>query len=104
MFSIKDILEYIVSLITAFASHYEMIEMEAYKHINQYGPIKVVHDFYDKMHTQPEEAFERVYTSTICDKLSNARTGLFYQSPRYVLSYIKRADYKPSVSNNPDCQ
>ena len=53
MFSIKDILEYVVSLIAAFASHYEMIEMEAYKHLNQYGAIKVVHDFYDIMHTQP---------------------------------------------------
>lgn len=51
-----------------------------------------------------EEAFERVYTSTIYDKLSDARTGLFYQSPRYVLSYIKIADNKPSVSNNLDCQ
>ncbi len=35
-----------------------------------------------------EEAFERVYTSPIYDKLSDVRTGLFYQSPRYVLSYI----------------
>ncbi len=37
-----------------------------------------------------EEAIERVYTSTIYDKLSDARTGLFYQSPRYVLSYIQQ--------------
>jgi hypothetical protein len=51
-----------------------------------------------------EEALELVYTSPIYDKLSDARTGLFYQSPRYVLSYIKKAYYKPSVSNNPDCQ
>lgn len=35
-----------------------------------------------------EEAFERVYTSPICEKLSDARTGLFFQSPRYVLSYL----------------
>jgi hypothetical protein len=46
MFSIKDISEYLVALIAAFASHYEMIEMEAYKHLNQYEAIKVVHDFY----------------------------------------------------------
>ena len=31
-----------------------------------------------------EEAFERVYTSPIYEKLSDARTGLFFQSPRYV--------------------
>ncbi len=35
-----------------------------------------------------EEAFERVYTSPIYDKLTDAQTELFYQSPRYVLSYI----------------
>ena len=29
-----------------------------------------------------EEAFERVYTSPIYEKLSDARTGLFFQSPR----------------------
>ena len=35
-----------------------------------------------------EEAFERVYTSPIYEKLSDARTGLFFQSQRYVLSYL----------------
>ena len=35
-----------------------------------------------------EEAFERVYTSPIYEKLSDARTGLFFKSPRYVLSYL----------------
>ena len=35
-----------------------------------------------------EEAFERVYTSPIYEKLSDASTGLFFQSPRYVLSYL----------------
>lgn len=35
-----------------------------------------------------EEAFERVYTSPIYEKLSDAHTGLFFQSPRYVLSYL----------------
>jgi hypothetical protein len=35
-----------------------------------------------------EEAIDKVYTSPIYDKLSDARTGLFFQSPRYVLSYL----------------
>ena len=35
-----------------------------------------------------EEAFDRVYTSPIYEKLSDPNTGLFFQSPRYVLSYI----------------
>ena len=36
-----------------------------------------------------EEAIDRVYTSLIYEKLSDASTGLFFQSPRYVLSYFK---------------
>ena len=35
-----------------------------------------------------EDAIDRVYTSPIYEKLSDASTGLFFQSPRYVLSYI----------------
>ena len=52
MFSIKDISEYIVALIAAFASHYSITEVEAYRYLNHYGAIKVAHDFYDVMHTQ----------------------------------------------------
>ena len=36
-----------------------------------------------------EDAIDRVYTSPIYEKLSDASTGLFFQSPRYVLSYFK---------------
>lgn len=36
-----------------------------------------------------EDAIDCVYTSAIYEKLSNPQTGLFFQSPRYVLSYIK---------------
>ena len=35
-----------------------------------------------------EDAIDRVYTSQIYEKLSDASTGLFFQSPRYVLSYL----------------
>lgn len=35
-----------------------------------------------------EDAIDRVYTSPIYEKLSNPSTGLFFQSPRYVLSYL----------------
>jgi len=30
-----------------------MTEVEAYRYLNRYGAIKVAHDFYDVMHTQP---------------------------------------------------
>jgi hypothetical protein len=35
-----------------------------------------------------EEAIDKIYISPIYEKLSDANTGLFFQSPRYVLSYI----------------
>ena len=35
-----------------------------------------------------EDALDRVYTSPIFEKLSDPNTCLFFQSPRYVLSYI----------------
>ena len=35
-----------------------------------------------------EDAIDRVYTSPIYEKLSDSSTGLFFQSPRYVLSYF----------------
>jgi hypothetical protein len=53
MFSIKNISEYIVLLIAAFASHYHLTDAEAYRYLSRYGAIKVAHDFYDVMHTQP---------------------------------------------------
>lgn len=34
------------------------------------------------------DAVDKVYTSPIYEKLSDPRTGLYFQSPRYVLSYI----------------
>ena len=53
MFSVRDISEYIVTLIAAFAQRYSMTDEEAYLYLNRYGAIKVAHDFYDVMHTQP---------------------------------------------------
>jgi hypothetical protein len=53
MFSVKDISEYIVLLIAAFASQHQMTDAEAYRYLSRYGAIKVAHDFYDVMHTQP---------------------------------------------------
>ena len=52
MYSIKDISEYIVLLIAAFASHYSMTDAEAYRYLSHFGAIKMAHDFYDVMHTQ----------------------------------------------------
>lgn len=53
MYSIHDIAEYIVALISSFAHQYTMTEAQAYRYLHRYGAIKVAHDFYDVMHTQP---------------------------------------------------
>ena len=55
MYSVRDITEYIVALIAAFASRYSMTDAEAYRYLNTYGAIKVAHDYYDVMHTQSFE-------------------------------------------------
>lgn len=36
-----------------------------------------------------EQAIDKVYSSELFQKLGNAETGLFFQSPRYLLSYIQ---------------
>lgn len=35
-----------------------------------------------------EDAIDKVYSSDIFEKLSDPKTGLFFQSPRYVMSYL----------------
>lgn len=35
-----------------------------------------------------EDAFNKVYMSPIYKKIGDVDTGLYYQSPRYVLSYF----------------
>lgn len=52
MVTIKDISEYIVTFIAAFANRYSMSEAQAYKYLNKYDAIKVLHNYYDVMHTQ----------------------------------------------------
>ncbi len=52
MFSIRDISEYIVTLIAAFAQRYSMTDVDAYLYLNRYGAIKVAHNFYDVIPSQ----------------------------------------------------
>lgn len=73
MFSIKDISEYIVALIDAFASYYNMTDVEAYKYLNRYGAIKVAHDFYDVMHTQPMDDMVQSMASYCSRKAASER-------------------------------
>ena len=40
-----------------------------------------------------QEAFERVYASRLFEKLSNPKTGLYFQSSGYVYSYLKEENH-----------
>ncbi len=43
MYSVKNLAEYIVALIAAFARHFSMCESDAYQYQHRYGAVKVVH-------------------------------------------------------------
>ena len=44
MFSVKDISEYDVAFIAAFATHYDMTEVKAYRYLNRYGACLVAYN------------------------------------------------------------
>ena len=41
-----------------------------------------------------QEAFDAVYNSLLFEKLNNPKTGLYFQSPGYVYSYLKDEFFK----------
>lgn len=41
-----------------------------------------------------QEAFDAVYNSRLFEKLNNPKTGLYFQSPGYVYSYLKDELFK----------
>lgn len=43
----------------------------------------------DEQHLSFEDAMDKVYKSEMFEKLLNPDTGLFFQSPRYLLSYLQ---------------
>ncbi len=55
MVTLNDIAEYIVIFIASFASRFSITETQAYNYLRKYDAIKLVHEFYDVMHTQSFE-------------------------------------------------
>lgn len=51
--------------------------------------VKMIQIMTEEQGLELEEAFDRVYSSQLYEKLSDAETGLFFQSPRYLLSFIE---------------
>lgn len=65
------------------------VSQQEFKYLKEHLTASIIQILTEEQGYSLEEAFERVYTSPMYDKLSDVRTGLFFQSPRYVLSYIQ---------------
>ena len=50
---LEDKLAYIIAVVNDFAAKFALNSQQAYRYLSRYGAIKVAHDFYDVMHTQP---------------------------------------------------
>ena len=61
---------------------------QEFKYLKEHVTARMIQILTEEQGYSLEDAIERVYTSQIYEKLSDASTGLFFQSPRYVLSYL----------------
>ncbi|MBP5791742.1 MAG: hypothetical protein J6W80_05765 [Kiritimatiellae bacterium] len=61
---------------------------QEFKYMKEHLTASMIQILADEKGFSLEEAIDRVYTSPVYEKLSNAATGLFLQSPRYILSYL----------------
>ena len=61
---------------------------QEFKHLKEQVTARMIQLLAEEQGYTLEEAIDRVYTSPIYEKLSDAATGLFFQSARYVLSYL----------------
>ena len=52
----------------------------------------------DDYHYSPEESIEVLYTSEAFDRLQEDETGLYYQSPGYVYSFLQNELTKSRVA------
>jgi hypothetical protein len=61
---------------------------QEFKRLKEHVTARMIQILAEEQGYSLEEAIDRVYTSPVYEKLSDASTGLFFQSPRYVLSYL----------------
>lgn len=59
-----------------------------FKYLKEEVSVRMIQILTEEKGYTLEDAINKVYTSPIYEKLSDANTGLFFQSPRYILSYI----------------
>ena len=61
---------------------------QEFKYLKEQVTARMIQILSEEQGYSLEDAIDRVYTSPIYEKLSDPSTGLFFQSPRYVLSYL----------------
>ena len=61
---------------------------QEFKYLKEQVTARMIQILTEERGCSLEEAIDKVYTSSIYEKLSDASPGLFFQSPRYVLSYL----------------
>ena len=61
---------------------------QEFKYLKELVTARMIQILIEEQGFSMEDAIGRVYSSVIYEKLSDPSTGLFFQSPRYVLSYL----------------
>ncbi len=64
------------------------VSTQEFKYLKEQVTARMIQILTEEQGYSLEDAVDRIYTSPIYEKLSDASTGLFFQSPRYVLSYL----------------
>ncbi|MDO4511144.1 MAG: DUF3791 domain-containing protein [Bacteroidales bacterium] len=49
----KDKIQYLVALISEFATHYQLTDAQAARYMSRYGALDLCDKHYNVMHTQP---------------------------------------------------
>ena len=64
------------------------VTTQEFKHLKEQVTAHMIQILTEEQNYSLEKAIDRIYTSPIYEKLSDPKTGLFFQSPRYILSYL----------------
>ncbi len=66
-----------------------------FQYIKEHILTQMIQILMEEQHLSLEEAMDKVYTSELFEKLSDPKTGLYLQSPRYLLSYLSSSSPCP---------
>jgi arsenate reductase-like glutaredoxin family protein len=64
------------------------VTQSEFKYLKEHLTAKMIQILAEEQGYSLEDAINRVYTSDIYKKLSDRATGLYIQSPRYIMSYL----------------